>query len=108
LPGSALKVLVVVGWWAASYPLLSQAPTQVEVELGCDKKINGILISTQTSSAVDDTAEVHKSDDDLSEERRKLMENDYEAEKEATSIKPEASTSGWGFSAPKVRFILYD
>ena len=39
LPGSALKVL---GWWwgggwMASYPLLSQAPTPVEAELGCDK-----------------------------------------------------------------------
>ena len=35
LPGSALKVPV---WWGgvASYPLLSQAPTPVEVELGCD------------------------------------------------------------------------
>jgi hypothetical protein len=37
LSGSALKVpawggVVVVG----SYPLLSQAPTHVEVELGCD------------------------------------------------------------------------
>ena len=39
LPGSALKVPGgggVVGWWVASYPLLSQAPTPVEVELGCD------------------------------------------------------------------------
>jgi hypothetical protein len=28
----------VVGWWGGmgSYPLLSQAPTHVEVELGCD------------------------------------------------------------------------
>ena len=39
LPGSALTV---PGWWwgggvVASYPLLSQAPTPVEVELGCDK-----------------------------------------------------------------------
>jgi hypothetical protein len=25
-----------VVWWVGSYPLLSQAPTQVEVELGCD------------------------------------------------------------------------
>jgi hypothetical protein len=33
LPGSALKVPVVV---VDSYPLLSQAPTHVEVELGCD------------------------------------------------------------------------
>ena len=24
--------------WVASYPFLSQAPTPVEVELGCDKK----------------------------------------------------------------------
>jgi hypothetical protein len=28
----------VVGWWVGSYPLSSQAPTPVEVELGCDKK----------------------------------------------------------------------
>ena len=36
LPGSALKV---PGWWGGvgSYPLSSQAPTPVEVELGCDK-----------------------------------------------------------------------
>jgi hypothetical protein len=27
---------VVMGGWVASYPLLSQAPTPVEVELGCD------------------------------------------------------------------------
>ena len=34
LPGIALKV---PGWWwvVASYPLSSQAPTHVEVELGC-------------------------------------------------------------------------
>jgi hypothetical protein len=40
LSGSALKVPGggVVGWGGvvASYPLLSQAPTPVEVELGCD------------------------------------------------------------------------
>ena len=35
LSGSALKV---PGWWVGSYPLLSQAPTPVEVELGCDNK----------------------------------------------------------------------
>ena len=41
LPGSALKVPV---WWGgvggvvASYPLLSQAPTPVDVEFGCDNK----------------------------------------------------------------------
>jgi hypothetical protein len=35
LPGSALKV-PVVGGVVASYPLSSQAPTPVEVELGCD------------------------------------------------------------------------
>jgi hypothetical protein len=35
LSGSALKV-PVWGGWVASYPLLSHAPTQVEVELGCD------------------------------------------------------------------------
>ena len=38
LPGSALKVPGGGGggwwWWVASYPLLSQAPTRVEVELG--------------------------------------------------------------------------
>jgi hypothetical protein len=37
LPGSALKV--PVGGWGGvvgSYPLSSQAPTPVEVELGCD------------------------------------------------------------------------
>ena len=32
LPGSALKV----PGWVGSYPLLSQAPTPVEVGLGCD------------------------------------------------------------------------
>ena len=40
LPGSALKVPVWVGgvggWVVGSYPLSSQAPTPVEVELGCD------------------------------------------------------------------------
>ena len=35
LPGSALKV-PVWGGVVASYPLLSQAPTPVKVELGCD------------------------------------------------------------------------
>jgi hypothetical protein len=54
---------------------------------------------------VDETAEVPESDDDLSEEGRKLMENNYEAGKEATSIKPERSVTGWGFSAPHVRFF---
>ena len=54
---------------------------------------------------MDETAEVPKSDDNLSEEGRKLMENDYEAGKEATSIKPEPSATGWGFSAPQVRFF---
>jgi hypothetical protein len=28
-----------VGWRVASYPLLSQTPTPVEVELGCDKHV---------------------------------------------------------------------
>jgi hypothetical protein len=38
LPGSALKSPGgVVGGWVASYPLLSQASTHVEVELGSDK-----------------------------------------------------------------------
>ena len=32
LSGSALKV----PGWVGSYPILSQAPTPVEVELGCD------------------------------------------------------------------------
>jgi hypothetical protein len=38
LSGSALKVHVWggVGWVMGSYPLSSQAPTPVEVELGCD------------------------------------------------------------------------
>ena len=38
LPGSALKVPV---WWGGvgSYPFLSQAPTPVEVELGCDNYV---------------------------------------------------------------------
>jgi hypothetical protein len=38
LPGSALKVPVGWGGGVGSYPLLSQAPTHVEVELGCDNK----------------------------------------------------------------------
>ena len=39
LPGSALKV---PGGWGGvgSYPLLSQAPTPVEVELGCDNVVH--------------------------------------------------------------------
>jgi hypothetical protein len=36
LPGSALKVPGGGGGVVGSYPLLSQAPTPVEVELGCD------------------------------------------------------------------------
>ena len=38
LPGSPLKVPGGGGWGGvvASYPFLSQAPTHVEVELGCD------------------------------------------------------------------------
>ena len=36
LPGSALKVPVGRVGGVSSYPLLSQAPTHVEVELGCD------------------------------------------------------------------------
>ena len=39
LSGSALKVPVWWGGVVASYPLLSQAPTPVEVELGCDNYI---------------------------------------------------------------------
>ena len=37
LPGSALTVPGGWGGWVASYPLSSQAPNHVEVELGCDK-----------------------------------------------------------------------
>jgi hypothetical protein len=37
LPGRALKVSG--GGGVVSYPLLSQAPTHVEVELGCDNII---------------------------------------------------------------------
>ena len=59
---------------------------------------------------MDDTVEVPERNDDLSDEGRKLMENDYEAAKEAgteaTSIKPEPSVIGWGFSAPHVRFFI--
>ena len=43
---------------------------------------------------MNETAEVHESDDDLSEEGRKLMENADEAEKESTSTRAEASTTG--------------
>ena len=45
LPGSALKV---PGWWGgvvASYPFLSQAPTHVEVELGCDNNVQCTLLA---------------------------------------------------------------
>ena len=35
LPGSALKA-PGSGGWVGAYPLSSQAPTHVEVELGCD------------------------------------------------------------------------
>ena len=55
---------------------------------------------------MDETAEVHESHDDLSDEGKKLMDNDYEAEKEDTFKRPEPSTTGWGFSAPKLRFFL--
>ena len=39
--GSALKVPVryTVAIWVGSYPLLSQAPTHAEVQLGCDNKL---------------------------------------------------------------------
>jgi hypothetical protein len=42
LPGSALKVPAWGGWGGGggSFPLLSQAPTPVEVKLGYDKKSN--------------------------------------------------------------------
>ena len=40
LPGSALKV-PVWGGGVGSYPLLSLAPTHVEVELGCDNRESG-------------------------------------------------------------------
>jgi hypothetical protein len=64
LPGSALKV---PGWWwggVASYPLLSQAPTPVEVELGCDKNLGrqklkrAIRMSTTPLSAWNFTIEL--------------------------------------------------
>jgi hypothetical protein len=48
LPGSVFKVPGgVVGWggWVAYYPLLSQAPTPVEVELGCDKLGDPMVLS---------------------------------------------------------------
>ena len=67
------------------------------------EKKNGISILTLTSSAVDDTDVVNESDDDLSEEGRKIIEN--KAEKEATSTRPEPSTTGWGFRAQHVRFF---
>jgi hypothetical protein len=39
LPGSSLKVPEKIPWWVVgSYPLSRQAPTHVEVELGCDNK----------------------------------------------------------------------
>ena len=44
-----------VEWWGgvvASYPLLSQAPTPVEVELGCDN-INVFSVQTLRSFATD-------------------------------------------------------
>jgi hypothetical protein len=45
LSGGALKVPGGgVGWWVASYPLSSQAPTPVEVELGCDNKLTKLPI----------------------------------------------------------------
>ena len=40
LLGSALKVH---GGWVTSYPLSSQDPTHVEVELGCDNKTVSVL-----------------------------------------------------------------
>ena len=42
LKSSCVVLVVVVGWGGvvASYPLLSQAPTPVEVELGCDNNQN--------------------------------------------------------------------
>ena len=36
------------------------------------------------------------------------MEKDYESENEATSARPEPPTTGWGFSAQQVRFLLDD
>ena len=31
-------------WWFGSYPLSGQAPTHVEVELGCDNEIDKFII----------------------------------------------------------------
>ena len=45
LPGSALKVPVVVGWvvgWVVGLPLSCLAPTHVEVDLGCDNIYDGV------------------------------------------------------------------
>ena len=48
LSGSALKV--PVWWWVGSYPLLSQAPTPVEVELGCDNDLfHNLIVPVQIS-----------------------------------------------------------
>ena len=62
LSGSALKVPVwgggVVGW-VGSYPLLSQAPTQVEVELGCD---NLVELEASLAPAVAEVGAVAKAD----------------------------------------------
>ena len=51
LPGSALKVPGggCVGW-VASYPLSSQAPTHVEVELGCDNTYIQVVWKLQFSN----------------------------------------------------------
>ena len=49
LSGSALKV--PGGGGVGSYPLLSQAPTPVEVELGCDKN-KKLKLSSQAHISV--------------------------------------------------------
>jgi hypothetical protein len=49
LSGSALKV---PGGVVASYPLSSQAPTPVEVELGCDKMNASLRVFSPTNFLV--------------------------------------------------------
>ena len=51
---SALKV-PVWGGGVGSYPLLSQAPTPVEVELGCDNiviKVNNVLVEYESKMSI--------------------------------------------------------
>ena len=39
-----------VGWWVGSYSLSSQAPTHVEVELGCDNLLRVADSQVQAAS----------------------------------------------------------